>query len=282
MGGSHDLLRHHQIVSLRPIDTFLTLNGSYSVLGWLNSSCTDCSDGSYTAHARHVLLLTSKLFHSSWSIRVFARDLRTISFKPNHASADAHDCILIVHISVVKTLILLLLLSELTVVHHWILTLISKSSAHHICLVRYVALIHHAVSNVSTHNDIVLFYYSDTANLVVACIWIIFYWLRILTTTCMVLLGLHNVASEHLGIFDFNLWVVEDIIVVIYVLYDFDRLLLALFLWFWWSATSLMGSCQWMTLISALETCWMSKATLCKVIRMGSLVIRILVSLVSG
>jgi hypothetical protein len=48
----------------------------------------------------------------------------------------------------------------------------------------------------------------------------------------MVLLGLHDVASEHLGIFNFNLRVVEDIIVVIYVLYDFDRLLLALFLWF--------------------------------------------------
>ena len=97
---------------------------------------------------------------------------------------------------------------------------------------RDVTLIHHTVGNISTHNDIVLFYYSDTANLVVACIWIIFYLLRVLTTTCMVLLSLHDVPSKHLWIFDFDLRVVEDIIVVIYVLYDFDRLLLVLFLWF--------------------------------------------------
>ena len=38
--------------------------------------------------------------------------------------------------------------------------------------------------------------------------------------------------SEHLWIFNFYLRVIEDIIVVIYVLYDFDRLLLVLFLWF--------------------------------------------------
>ena len=47
----------------------------------------------------------------------------------------------------------------------------------------------------------------------------------------MVLLSLHDVASEHLWILYFYLRVVEDIIVVIYVLYDFDRLLLALLLW---------------------------------------------------
>lgn len=48
----------------------------------------------------------------------------------------------------------------------------------------------------------------------------------------MVLLSLNDVTSKHLRILYLNLRVIEDIIVVIYVLYDFDRLLLALFLWF--------------------------------------------------
>lgn len=44
----------------------------------------------------------------------------------------------------------------------------------------------------------------------------------------MVLLGLDDVATEHLWVLDFDLRVVEDVIVVVDVLNDFDRLLVVL------------------------------------------------------
>ena len=47
----------------------------------------------------------------------------------------------------------------------------------------------------------------------------------------MELLGLDHMASNHLRVLDFNLRVVEDIIIIVDVFNDFDRLV-ALFLGF--------------------------------------------------
>ena len=44
--------------------------------------------------------------------------------------------------------------------------------------------------------------------------------------TLVVLLGLDNVATKHLRIFDFDLRIVEYIIIVVYVLYYFNWLIL--------------------------------------------------------
>jgi hypothetical protein len=44
MGRSHYLLRHHQVVSLRPVDSFLTLNGADAKLGTLEVAAAHLTD----------------------------------------------------------------------------------------------------------------------------------------------------------------------------------------------------------------------------------------------
>lgn len=46
------------------------------------------------------------------------------------------------------------------------------------------------------------------------------------TLTVMVLLGLDDMTTEHLWVFNFDLWIVENIIIVVYVLYYFNWLVL--------------------------------------------------------
>ena len=47
----------------------------------------------------------------------------------------------------------------------------------------------------------------------------------------VVLLRLNNVTSQHLGILYLDLWIVENIIIVVYILYNFNGLVSFLFLW---------------------------------------------------
>ncbi len=47
----------------------------------------------------------------------------------------------------------------------------------------------------------------------------------------MVLLSLNDVSPKHLRVFNFDAGVVENVVIVVYVLYYFDRLLLGLLLW---------------------------------------------------
>ena len=82
--------------------------------------------------------------------------------------------------------------------------LISKPSPHHLAVI--LLLVHH---------DVVLLDHSNA-------LWILkVSWLLLLAS--MVLLGLDDVAPKHLRIFYLDLRVVEDVIVVVDVLYDFDR-----------------------------------------------------------
>ena len=55
--------------------------------------------------------------------------------------------------------------------------------------------------------------------------------MRRLTHALVILLGLNNMATEHLWILDLNLRIVENIIIVVDVLYYFNRLVSFLFLW---------------------------------------------------
>ena len=90
--------------------------------------------------------------------------------------------------------------------------LISKPSPHHLAVI--LLLVHH---------DVILLDHSNA-------LWVLeVRWLLLLAS--MILLGLNDVTPKHLRILYLDLRVVEDVIVVVYVLYDFDRLLLALLLW---------------------------------------------------
>ena len=56
--------------------------------------------------------------------------------------------------------------------------------------------------------------------------------MRLFTHALVILLRLNNVTAKHLGILDLNLRIVENIIIVVDVLYNFNRLVPFFFLWF--------------------------------------------------
>ena len=63
----------------------------------------------------------------------------------------------------------------------------------------------------------------------------------------MILLRLNDVAAKHLRILDFNLRIVENIIIVIDILYNLNRLVSFFFLWLGGSTSSSMGPVHWTT-----------------------------------
>lgn len=79
--GSHDLLRHHEVVSLGPVDAFLTLNGSNAELRVLKGSAADLPDAANSAHSgRHLRALSSELLDGPWPVlSVLARNLWTVA-----------------------------------------------------------------------------------------------------------------------------------------------------------------------------------------------------------
>ena len=81
------------------------------------------------------------------------------------------------------------------------------------------------MSKVALHDDIILFDHCNVAILPLL--------LALRTGWAMVLLRLNNMATKHLRIFNLNLRIVEDVIVVINVLYYLNRLLVLMSLLLW-------------------------------------------------
>ena len=86
------------------------------------------------------------------------------------------------------------------------------------------------MSDITVHDNVVLFDDGDPTNLIVVVLLILI--LHRLRAALILLLTLGDVPTEHLRILYFNLRVIENIIVVVYVFDDFYWLLLILFLWF--------------------------------------------------
>jgi hypothetical protein len=97
--------------------------------------------------------------------------------------------------------------------------LVSQSAPHHWL---------HTLSDITVHDDVVLFDDGDPTDLIIVAVFLILHLLR----AAMVLLALSDMPTKHLRILNFNLRVVKDIIVVVYVFNNFNWLLLILFLWF--------------------------------------------------
>jgi hypothetical protein len=178
------------------------------------------------------------LFYTSWSILVFIWDLWTISFQSYHSSWYSNNCILIIHLSILESLTIYTLRSTKYLI---ILTLISKSSHHHIrwLLVRII-LLHQSMGHISIHHYIIFFYdcYSIHILIILCCL------LNILRLTILMpimkLLRLYNVSSLHLRIFYLNLRIIEYEIVIINVFNYFNWLILVFLFWFWRAATPSM------------------------------------------
>jgi len=213
----HDLLTHHQVILLWPVDSFLALDVSYAVLRVVHASnCAYWSDASW-----HVLL--SKLFNGPWSVGILGWDLGTVTLEPYHSSTDAHNSILISW-SIIKVLTRGILLTIIEI----LLSLVSKSPAHHWL---------HPVRNIAVHNNIVFFDNCYATRVLVTVLLILH------LASLVILLSLYDVTTQHLWVLNLDLRVVEDVVVIIDVLYYFDWLLpVALLLRLRWTCPSLMRS----------------------------------------
>jgi len=80
------------------------------------------------------------------------------------------------------------------------------------------------INVLSVHDNIVFFYNSDSILIRISLL------LAWHLGGSIILLGLDHVATLHLRILDFNLGIVENVVIVIDVLDDFDWLLLTLLL----------------------------------------------------
>lgn len=195
----HYLLRHHEVIIL-PIATFwaVDISNNITLPLWLTNR-------SNTPHSSCCWVW--KLFEVALTI-VFTRNFGTVTF---NCSVVAHSnySLLIWHISLHLIIICLIL--------------ISKSSHHQICLLWWILL---------AHDDIVLLDNGDA-------VWILelLFVLDVLRC-CEVWLGLNYGATLHLSVLNFDLRVVEDVVVVVDVFNNFNWLLL--FLWLWRSVSSLV------------------------------------------
>lgn len=217
MRWSNYLLWHHEIIRLS-IHSLWALNSSHGILLTVGSrsSCvyrTNCRRSTKCSGIRYCILL-----YTPSSIRILLRDLWTISFHSNNVSTYSHNCLSSV-LWIIETSCLIASLDRSTIIQIWVL--ISNSSTHHICW--------------AIHNDIVLFNHSNSMHVLVLFLIL----LHRSISSCMILLCLNNMTTEHLWIFNFDLGIIKYVIVVIYILNYLYRLLLSLFLWLWWATSSL-------------------------------------------
>ena len=83
------------------------------------------------------------------------------------------------------------------------------------------------MDDIAADDYVIVLDHSDIAVLIIA------HWSLTLAAPTMVLLGRDNVTSEHLRILNLNLRIVKNVIVVVYVFDDLDRLLMLLALLLW-------------------------------------------------
>jgi len=186
------------------------------------------SDHSYvTNSSAHSWLISTILLECARSVLILARNLWTITLQSHHSSTYTHYGLLVI----LTALSIIVEAGVALVLWLWVSwTLIGKSSTHHVCLLMALR----------SHDDIVFFNYGDAVDsmriLLGALVW------SFLTRCCIILLSLNHMTSKHLWVLDLNLRIVKDVIVIIYVFYYLDRLLLGLLFRLWWASASLMGT----------------------------------------
>lgn len=125
-------------------------------------------------------------------------------------------------------LVLVLLLVHLTAIDgSTSMSLISKSSIHHVGLGHLSSAEY--MSRITIHDYIIFLDDSDTTNLIIISLLLVLSYMLLWMT--MELLALNYMPTQHLRILDFNLRVVEDVVIIIDVLDYLYRLVLALLFW---------------------------------------------------
>ena len=233
MWWTHDLLRHHQIICLRSIDSFLTLDRANAELRILQSTWSMLADGTNAADSSwHLCTLCSELLDGSWSIwAILPWHLWAVALQSDHAGTNTDDLI-VADLSLAVCKVLITATSDAS-----LMTLVCETATHH-GLLRW-PLANHMMAHMSTHTHSIVFDDCDATRALKM------WWLT--NALVVILLSLNNVATEHLGILYLNLRIVENIIIVVDVLYNFNRLVPFLFLWLRGATSPLMRSMQWVT-----------------------------------
>lgn len=114
--------------------------------------------------------------------------------------------------------------------------LVSETPSHHVRRLVMRSLRHHMMRHIISNGNIVLLDYSNaTLSLESA----------FTHGLPVILLGLDDVATEHLWVFYFDLRIVENIIIVVDVLYYFNWLVSLLFLRFGAATAARMRTMHW-------------------------------------
>lgn len=158
---------------------------------------SNLADGSNTAN--HRVLPVAEMLQVARPVLVLCADFWRVTLRPDHAAADTHDGILVVEVLVRTS-------------DHVALALISQATHHHVGRAGG-ALCH----DPALHDDVVVLDYGDTAAVA-------------LHVASVVVLSLDDVTANHLGILDLDVRVIQNEVVIIYILYNLDRLLVALIL----------------------------------------------------
>lgn len=115
-----------------------------------------------------------------------------------------------------------------------LMPLVSKAATHHVSWWMRRLLSNQMMWHVTTNSNIVFFYHCDsTLARVVA---------PFAHALVVVLLSLNYVTTKHLRVLYLDLWIVENIIIVVDVLYYFNWLVPLLFLWLWGATSTSMWS----------------------------------------
>lgn len=125
---------------------------------------------------------------------------------------------------------------------HVELSLVCKASSHHVCLL-YLrpSKMHYIVEHVGVHYDVVFLNDSYSTylmivllvlvihdNVAIGMLLLLLLLLALGLVSIMILLSLYYVAAQHLRILNFDLRIIEDVVVVVNVFDDLDWLLLIL------------------------------------------------------
>lgn len=186
------------------------------------------ADGTNAANSSwHLSTLCSELFDGSWSIlAILPWYLWAVALQSDHACADTDDLI-VADLSLAVCKVLITASSDAS-----LMTLVCEAATHH-GLLRWT-LANHMMAHMSTHSIV----FNDCDATRALKMW----WLT--NALVVILLSLNNVATKHLGILYLNLRIVENIIIVVDVLYNFNRLVPFLFLWLGGATSPLWRSMQ--------------------------------------
>jgi hypothetical protein len=130
---------------------------------------------------------------------------------------------------------------KLLVLYHlrWVqqCALICKSPNHGRLILVSVNSLHHTINNIALHHEIIVFHHLRSLLKLLYHLWLL-HWVTLWKKLRYKFRFINQITSQNLWIFNFNLWITENVVIVVYIFYYFYRL--SFLFWFWRSCSSLL------------------------------------------